>query len=334
MGVGVTVGVGEGVAVVVGVGSGVGVGTGVGVGSGIEVGVGADTGVATGVDVGTGVDAGAEVDVGAGVDVGTVGGGTGVAMAVSEGVGVGGVKVAVGDGVSPDEMVGAIAAGVMAGVASGDPNPTVRAKKLKLSTCTIAVDAVKSTVVGSSAQAPRRWCCITILSSWPSASVASAALKPTVIVMGFSSTASAVRSKALPVPRYCWGNTGISASVSDRKDSWESASVVPAATSMVTSPSAETRRVASIGVISTTNGPASPEEDKKTPAAQSPPIVAATAARRTAVSARPMVTRRLEGRGSLMTCRSSMPPVFSIVNCSTPGAPRNPLAGWKLSLMS
>ena len=55
-----------------------------------------------------------------------------MAMAVSEGVGVGGVKVAVGDGVSPDEMVGAIAAGVMAGVASGDPNLTGQGKEAQV----------------------------------------------------------------------------------------------------------------------------------------------------------------------------------------------------------
>ena len=94
------------------------------------------------------------------------------------------------------------------GVGSG--SKAVKTKRLKLSTCAVAVDASKSTSVANCVQAPAVWCWMIMLSGFPAAKAASAVLSATVIVMGFSSGVSVVSSKALPVAVNLAGRGGIS----------------------------------------------------------------------------------------------------------------------------
>ena len=92
-----------------------------------------------GVDAGIGVDVANAVGDGAGAIVG----------AATTGELIAGMSVGSGDAVGK-----AICAGVGAGVGVGSGSKTVKANRLKLSTCAIAVDASKSTSVANWVQAP------------------------------------------------------------------------------------------------------------------------------------------------------------------------------------
>ena len=118
---------------------------------------------------------GSGVAVGEGVGVG-VGVGTGVAVAVGVAVGSTGVGARVGvglDGIGVDARSGCL---------------MVRAKMLKESTRDWAVEAVKSTVVGSASHssAVSSKCWITTLDSAPPARDRSPVLRRMVIVIGLS----------------------------------------------------------------------------------------------------------------------------------------------------
>ena len=88
---------------------------------------------------------------------------------------------------------------------------TVRANTLSSDTSAIALDVVKSTVVGRVSQAPPWGCWMEMFSPYPPANVVSAALSSTAMAMGFSSGESVLMSKALPVAVNLGGRVGMSA---------------------------------------------------------------------------------------------------------------------------
>jgi hypothetical protein len=159
------------------------------------------------------------------------------------------------------------------------------------------------------------------LDSTPPAAVASAALNRTLMVIGFSRADSMVRLNAVWVALYRGGITGISDEESARNDSSVGTAAVPSSASMVTLPSEDTTVIGAPGSIVTRTTLSGGDEN--TPAAKSIPI---TTKAKAAVPAR--AARSLEaGLGSLSICRSSMGPVLSMTNSSTPGWPRNHRAG-------
>ena len=93
-----------------------------------------------------------------GVAVGTnVGVGIAVGVAVGNGIGVAvgsKVDVGAGDGIT----VGVVAGTVWVGVGAAGSTKIVKAKMLRRSTCAVAVDGPKSTVVGNGVHAPSLWC--------------------------------------------------------------------------------------------------------------------------------------------------------------------------------
>lgn len=177
----------------------------------------AGAGVAEGTGVGVGNSTGTEVGTGTGV-------GTGLAITAAVGNGAGAtVGVATTGGIIAGMSVGSggtVGKAAWAGVGVGSGSKTVKTNRLKLSTFAIAVDAKKSTSVANGVQAPPLWCWMTILSSFPAASAASAVLSVTVIVMGFNSGVSVVSSKALPVAVNPAGRAGISPADTATNSSW------------------------------------------------------------------------------------------------------------------
>ena len=88
---------------------------------------------------------------------------------------------------------------------------TASANMLSRDTSAVALDVVKSTVVGRVSQTPPWWCWMEMFSSSFPARADSAALSATVMVMGFNSGESALMSKAFPVAVNPEGRVGMSA---------------------------------------------------------------------------------------------------------------------------